>query len=344
MGSNGIAVIAGPRTAFLDHLMPLCDLLQIPLVCTDPWVYSAAECFYPKTELYLAQKATDFQEILAHYRTFYTVEPCRLHPKAFQFGTFLYKGEGVSVAGLHGNTDKFRNTYWVERYADEDILLVYGRQMIDYFQEKGVWGRIKNKVMLGNLRLTYYRKHQDFFNKAAQAHLFKEKKRKTVLWMPTWSFFRSEDDSPFFDVADEVLEKVPEAFQLLIKLHPYTYRLFPEKVAALKKNIAGRAEILLLDEIPLIYPFLNQADIYLGDYSSVGYDFLAMNRPLFFLGKGHGLLAQSGTVVENAPSLYSHFGMEDHLASSRQKLYEYAFEKNVSSDQLAEAIKEAVKR
>ncbi|MCE5315950.1 MAG: hypothetical protein LLG04_01125, partial [Parachlamydia sp.] len=35
----------------------------------------------------------------------------------------------------------------------------------------------------------------------------------------------------------------------------------------------------------LIYPLLAHADLYLGDTSSVGYDYLPFNRPMFFLNK-----------------------------------------------------------
>ena len=39
----------------------------------------------------------------------------------------------------------------------------------------------------------------------------------------------------------------------------------------------------VLIEFPYIYPLLEFCDIYLGDCSSVGYDFLHLNRPMYFL-------------------------------------------------------------
>jgi len=36
-------------------------------------------------------------------------------------------------------------------------------------------------------------------------------------------------------------------------------------------------------DFPPIYPLLEKSAFYIGDYSSIGYDFLYFNRPLFFV-------------------------------------------------------------
>jgi hypothetical protein len=53
-----IGVVEGPRTSFLDHLIPLCHLLQIPLYCEDAYVRAAAEIYYPPVELVETLEAT----------------------------------------------------------------------------------------------------------------------------------------------------------------------------------------------------------------------------------------------------------------------------------------------
>ncbi|MCH9628101.1 MAG: hypothetical protein S4CHLAM2_17540 [Chlamydiales bacterium] len=307
-----IAVLPGPRTSFLDHLIPLCHLLEMPLHCSDDWVETCAAHFYPETEIVTGA--------LSHYDTFYTAEPCKLHADYLQFGEKFLSGRYKTVAGFHGNPDKFRTAFWIERYADDDVVLLYGPQMIDYFKEKGVWERLKKTVQVGNLRYAFYQQHRAFFDRVVEPHLFANKREKTVLWAPTWSYAGHPDSSPFFALYEEVTRAIPEAYQLLIKPHPYLYRLYPEKIVQLKERAAE--QVRFIDEIPLVYPLLSQCDIYLGDYSSVVYDFLAFNRPLFFLG---GKQHPWGTRIEEHKRLFQELEQPDRLAFARKEAYEYAF-------------------
>src|SRR5438105_1920604 len=52
------------------------------------------------------------------------------------------------------------------------------------------------------------------------------------------------------------------------------YKVMPEKTS--KHNL------LFITDFPLIYPLLAKTDIYLGDVSSIGYDFLFFQKPMFF--------------------------------------------------------------
>jgi len=320
MVSKGVAVVPGPRTSFLDHLIPLCHLMNVPIHCSDPWVETCVSHFYPETEVVTGD--------LTPYQTFYVVEPCRLHGKSVQFENFFQTGEFTTIAGFHGNPDKFRESFWIERYVDEDIVLIYGEQLIDYLKEKGVWERLKKTVRVGNLRHAFYKQHKDFFDKAAKPHLFPDKKKKTILWAPTWSYTRTADDSPFFDIYPDVLGSIPDEYQMLVKLHPYMFRLFPEKVTQLKQEYE---QVHFIDEVPIVYPFLNQADIYLGDYSSVAYDFLAFNRPLFFLGEKQ---AEWGNTIDDPKRLYQELDQPDKLSSARKAAYAYAFGEEVSPEEI----------
>ena len=278
MVSNAVAILPGPRLSFLDHLIPLCHLWKIPLLCTDEWVYTCAQLFYPSTELILASHK-DFQQKLSLYTTFVSVEPCRLHQRAYQFGEFIYRGEAKTIAGFHGNPLKFRTEYWIERYIHEDKILIYGDYLIEYLKEKGVWERLKEKIFIGDFRRVFYDMHKLFFNRVAQPHLFAPSERQTIFWAPTWSY--PHFSNPF----DEALENIPEDFQVLVKLHPFMHRLYPTETLALKERYALSGQVLFLDEIPLIHPFLAQADFYVGDSSSIACDFLFFNRPLFLIGE-----------------------------------------------------------
>jgi hypothetical protein len=297
--------------------MPLVDQWHIPLVCTDPWVYTCAQLFYPPAEIILAT-AKSFQDILSGYETFVSVEPCRLHHHALQFGEFLYRGKGETIAGFHGNPQKFRHEYWIERYVHENHLLVYGDYLIDYLKEKGVWDRLTHPIFLGNIRKKYYEKNKIFFDRIAEPHLFSSGKQKTILWAPTWSY-------PQWPNAPHFLENIPEMFQILVKLHPFMYRLYPEKVAEWKERYTTSNQILFMEEIPLIYPFIEQADFYIGDYSSVAYDFLSNNNPLFLLGDDQPPWA---TKIARGTNLFSALMEEDKLSEIRKKTYSYVWSVN----------------
>lgn len=312
--SNAVAVVAGPRLSFLDHIMPLVDHWQIPLVCTDGWVFNAAKHFYPPAEIILANE-DNFQKILSGFKTFISVEPCRLHQNALQFGQFLYQGPNETIAGFHGNPKKFRNEYWIERYVHEDYILVYGQYLIDYLKEKGLLKRHNAQVVIGNLRRSYYLKNQSFFDTIALPHHFSNKKRKTVFWAPTWSY-------PDWSNYSSLLKKIPDHFQLMLKLHPFMHRLYPENVEQLQNKWAESEQIRILDEIPLIYPFIEYSDYYIGDDSSVAFDFLSMNRPIFLYADREEPWA---TTVDPKSDLFFKLDQRDPLSEKRKEAYTYVY-------------------
>jgi hypothetical protein len=312
---KGVAVVAGPRVSFLDHIMPLVHRWNIPLVCTDPWVFACAQLFYPPAEMILAELG-NFQKILSQFKTFVTVEPCRLHPQALQFGEFLYQGPGETIAALHGNPYKFRSDYWIERYAHEDCLLIYGQHLIDYLGEKGVFDRLKKKVFMGNIRKRYYEEHRAFFDRVAQPYLFPENGGRTIFWAPTWHYPH---------VPDELfpLKHIPDPFQILFKPHPFMFHLHPEKIAVWREEMRASKKILFLEEIPLIYPLIQKAQFYLGDYSSVAYDFLSLDRPLFLIGNA---TVDWAVTLTDPNGIFAASSQEDTLSEMRQKVYRYVYD------------------
>ena len=65
-----------------------------------------------------------------------------------------------------------------------------------------------------------------------------------------------------------------EHLSLVIKPHP---QLPAEKIE--------RPNTLSPHRFPADYPLLNRLDIYIGDMSSIGYDCLAFDKPMFFLNQ-----------------------------------------------------------
>jgi len=322
MGSR-IAVCPGPRTGLLDHLIPLCSLLQMPLIVQDPWVQTIAEIYYPHVDVKLVTD-TPLANILDDYEVLYTAESCRLYEGAYKFGEEVYHGSQRSVCGIHGNSDKFRDEYWAEQYLHEDVVLFYGEHMRTCFEHKGLLSRLKQWIRVGNYRYAYYLQRQAFFDAYMKKLLPPSQGRYRILYAPTWSYPQAKgpDDSPFFEQAASIF-CVPEEVQLIVKLHPFMYRLFPTLILELQEKYAAE-NIVFLEDMPLIYPLLQHVDAYLGDYSSVGYDFLTMDRPLFFLAPGP--LAMAGTILHDLKTLYpTLLQTVDVKHTDRQERYQFTF-------------------
>lgn len=341
--NNGIGIIPGERFSYVDHLVPICQLLDIPLLCTDQTVADSIEFFYPKMNL-LIHDPQDFclNDILAPFDTFFYVDLFRNGNGSFQFFEYLYEGNKRSVCGLHGNSDKKRNLFWAERYADEDVILLYGPHMVDFLKEKGIWERFSTCILTGNYRYQYYIKHQPFFDALAERFFGPKGNKKTILYAPTWSSLnrKSEwrvDHSSFFNVYPAVFDQLPADFELIVKIHPYMKLLFPNEIDEIKEQYAGKENIVFLGDFPLIYPLLSRVDCYLGDYSSIGYDFLTFNRPLFFLNEqrrdpttdlGVQLFGCGQVILPEAYSRLYHTidkGDTPFFAEKRSALYNYAF-------------------
>ena len=159
------------------------------------------------------------------------------------------------------------------------------QNMIDLFYHEGVLNQLNQYVITGNYRYTYYKKHKKFFDELIEKEIlshFKEKK-KIIFYAPTWMDL--EESSSFFDCASAVLDSLPEAYNIIVKPHPQleldNTTLYYQILGKYHKH----PRIFFLTDFHLIYPILNIADIYLGDMSSIGYDFLVFNRPMFFLNK-----------------------------------------------------------
>ena len=115
----------------------------------------------------------------------------------------------------------------------------------------------------------------------------------------------------------------------------------PGYVAHLEERYKERNNVQVLTHYPLVFPLLKRTDIYLGDFSSIGYDFLAFNRPMFFFDsterikdRSHSTyLHQCGTLIpEKAYStLYNYLEKclekDEQFHSIRKEVYFDAFGK-----------------
>lgn len=303
MGYKPLALINGPFFHHLDHLAPLAYFFECPLFVDDSASYALGKNHYPQVEIHHVE--TDWMEIAKHYNllllsTRYATSEIRA----------IYHALGITHMRYcfcpHGHSDKN-----MEIYEGQDIALIYGNKQL---------GRLNHPEgvhIIGNYRLVFherFRKTIDLF----------PQKQKTILYAPTWT--DNETSTTFFLHWKELLEKLPSHYNLILKLHPLLEKHHPSHAWEALSYDQVKPNVRVILALPEIYPLLENVDIYLGDYSAVGYDFLHFNRPMFFLAKETRDLHQCGKVVPTVDAFLSH--IEDPqtlLHPIRKAFYEDAF-------------------
>jgi len=307
----------------LDHAAPFCALQGIPLVVTEATIEEAARRYYPDLQVIFWDYLEATHQLVSQFDRIFTTLPRPIFDDAFFAGQLL-QGKKVPTVWLpHGNSDKGRLAPLMEGLVHERDALVYGRKMIDFMKEKNVFAHLQSCSPIGNYRLRYFHKHADFYRRLVDPLL--DPSKKTILYAPTW---RDEEGSCSLDaVWPHLAAGLPSGYQLAVKLHPNI------------PNVFEGNGIVFLNDFPPVYPLLERADVYIGDMSSVGYDFLALDRPMFFLNAGGrdrqtdpGLyLFRCG--VEVRPEEFSRIyeiieeNMDQtHLSPVRKEVYEYTFQ------------------
>lgn len=333
MRERSAAISTGPST-HLDHLAIITEMMGIPLIIPDFATSELCKEFYPKIdsfyipydELTLDYLAENF-DVIYECGKFWTVE---LLPLFEQF----YKKKMRLVFCPHGNSDKGHSLNLSEIPLIQDISLVYGSQMKDQLKKTGALKHTRHLVETGNLRYLFYQKHKAHFDQLAEQKVFSHfnSSLPLILYAPTWN--TRESPTSFFSSVAALIEELTPSYRLLIKLHP----LLEENEPALYHRLIGKYEglenLLFLTDFPPIYPLLEKTDLYIGDYSSIGYDFLLYDRPLYFIThKEKTLLQQCGMTIEKPENIRKILDEtveknRSALSEKRKKLYRYAFGEN----------------
>ncbi|MGH7889216.1 MAG: CDP-glycerol glycerophosphotransferase family protein [Thermodesulfobacteriota bacterium] len=331
MINKAAGLIYGPLEHHLDHVGIFCSLMQIPLVLTDEELLQKAQLYYPDLKtIYWNCLESPFEVVRAFDTIFYST-PRIMFDEVFFIAETTLRKKIRTIWLPHGNSDKGHASYFMEGLKDEEMLLVYGPKMVDFLKEKNVHSPC---IQIGNFRLEYFRRHRAFYD-ALIARL-RLPAKQIALYAPTWQDV--ENSTSFFETSRHLIETLPSNTLLLIKLHPN-----------LEKEIRAEQLILHYDSHPSVrflrgmtpvYPFLEKADLYLGDMSSIGYDFLSFNRPMYFFNPNKRdrsdpgmFLHRCGTTID--PEQYSKIfeiveqnGAQSHLTQVRQATYAYTFGKD----------------
>jgi len=320
---NKAGFLYGNNLHYVDHIAILCDLLEIPLFITDDSIQTTLVKYYPKLTTKLVSPTHFSETILSNYDVVFSCLPKQLINHLFFFDEHKLKKKLLTVWLPHGNSDKDNLSALIK----EDLLLIYGKQMQDTLLKAGL---LSSKLTtIGNFRSYHYTLNKPFYEKLLSPSLAFSKKQKTIFYAPTWSNSCIEKTLP------QLLSNFPSHYNLYIKTHPNIVET-GYYIALMEKYIT-QPNIKFIDAIPTIYPILEKADIYLSDHSSIAYDFLFFNRPLFFLTGKKTLIHHTGEVI-TLDSFFEKIDSEDNFAIARHDIYQYCFDQSVHHYQLKQII------
>lgn len=325
---RSVAILSGIST-HLDHLGVLSAILEIPLIVTDEKTYQLAKRYYPfcnvalyePSALSLDYLATSFDLIFETGRFFATELSSTIE--------LLYGKKMRFVFCPHGHSEKGAGS---QELAEQDIALIYGPHHHELLKETGALGKTRHVIETGNYRLPFYLEHKSFYDALVDQILPFKEKRPIVLYAPTW-----EASSSLFTTTSLLIQALEKDFNLLVKLHPYLFEKYPAQAYALMGRCQEHPAVYFLNDFPPIYPLLDRCAFYIGDYSSIGYDFLAYNRPLFFLPTHDTstLLHKCGTLLSSASTIKEALlAPSDSYEEMRRQTYAHAFGQKKSYDAL----------
>lgn len=352
--ARGACVLAGPFYSILDHTIPICSILDIPMITKSPNIVFNFKRFYPPFKCEFKDWSLPY--VIERFSTIfygfnvsqYTFRELIELSKREKPNDPLWKLPVKFIYHLHGCSDK----RWFKSQGhllDVDQILLYGNRMKDIFSEMGLLKKMNSYGMVGNYRYCYYKKHKAFFDRITDKEIFSKFKKDqfTLLYAPTWK--DDKNSSSIFDAYRHVIENLPKDFNLLIKLHPNLSlpndHYDPKSLYSLLDRYSKHSNIQLIPLFPCVYPILNRVDAYLGDLSSIGYDALTFNLPMFFLNHQRldpkknplAYLLQCGISIlpKDFKHIYSIIDKNlktDHerFTEIRQKTYAYAFGKDLS--------------
>lgn len=301
--------------SYLDHLGPLCGLLGWPLIVCEPELRERADTYYPDLTLLDAEIFQLGAAIDAQFTHLVSCTPRSLLKAAL--GNFSFRTLWLP----HGHSDKGQIFPFLDTLREEETVLLYGKKMVDQLSHL----KIPHQITVGNFRWLYYRKRRAFYDTISLGFSF-AKKQKMVFYAPTWE--DEEKNCSLWDALPLLAKTLPDSINLLVKPHPNTVLAHAPKL----ERLIGKTErenLQFLLETPPIFPLLERCDAYLGDRSSIGYDCLFFDKPLFFLDphgrpEGRDLLSCGVSVTpENAFSLIAR---ADTHQEQRKAMLHYAFE------------------
>lgn len=331
------ALNTGSDFHLLDHIAPLAAIMQMPLITTEEHNHELACRYYPQIKNWHMPDLEHKLGILAEqFDALFECKYWKNHLKSL-FLQF-YNKEMRLIFCPHGQSDKGYKAPLLVPYASQDIVLLYGELLIQMLKDLNIWSSISNYVIIGNYRLQFYQKYRLFYDSLIKKEVPLDKEKKTLLYAPTWH--DADAATSFFNHGSKVISQLPSDWNLIVKVHPLLEQRNPAHFYSIASFVDQKQNAFLVHECPLVYPLLSQSDLYLGDSSSIGYDFLFFQRPLYFFPTNDlGRLHSCGQVIDPSKNIYSQLETLNLYQLQQKKLYELAFSSQQAEDQLRAQIR-----
>ena len=336
------ALNTSPTTLYLDHISPLSAMLEIPLIVSHEESALLTQRYYPGVSVrYVPDLEFRLKDLVEEFDgliecDFWTPQ----HQFLFQS---LYQKEMRLIYCPHGQSDKGYQAPSLAPYALQQAVLFYGELMKQMLQELHI--SIPPHAVVGNFRSLYYQKYRTALQAIVEKEIFASLKKtnRTLFYAPTWN--DADRSSSFYLIVDQLLKELPPDWNLIVKIHPLLIQKDP---AFLARYEYRSHSCVFVHQYPLIYPILDRIDAYLGDASSVGYDVLAFQKPMFFLRLPHllpGRLQACGSMIDLQDSIFAK--IEKGLASLKTKasndLYQLAFQPSICPKTAVESLLKELK-
>ncbi|MBW4618792.1 MAG: CDP-glycerol glycerophosphotransferase family protein [Cyanosarcina radialis HA8281-LM2] len=143
-----------------------------------------------------------------------------------------------------------------------------------------------------------------------------ENDRKTLIYCPTW---RKEDISSieiFIDGID-VIDRLTEDYNLIVKPHPNIFNPDRQFYDASIVDRLHKIPNIKLIKSGNVMPWFARADLFIGDISAAGYEWLYYNKPMVFLNPQPGVL-QASTDVDSMTFLWQCGDVCDDMQQLKQ--------------------------
>jgi hypothetical protein len=188
-----------------------------------------------------------------------------------------------AVQIFHGMSDK---PFTYERdFHDYLLCLCVGQRQVDRLLQAPCNQSMKWELI----------GYPKFDNPPTANPLF-ENDKKTIIYCPTWRKENISSIEIFLNHLD-VIEQLIQDYNFIVKPHP---NIFNPDRQFYDQSIVDR--LYRLSKIILILsgnvmPWFAQADLFVGDISAAGYEWLYFNKPMVFLNPQPGILQASPDVA-----------------------------------------------
>ena len=119
-----------------------------------------------------------------------------------------------------------------------------------------------------------------------------DNEKKTITYCPTWRKGNLSSIEIFLDNPD-VVDRIFRNYNLIVKPHPNILNpareFYDEEIVRSLKAIPG----IRLAHAGNVIPWFGRSDLYIGDISASGYEWLYFDRPMVFLNPQPGVLTPS---------------------------------------------------